>query len=62
MHKSRKDKPMNAYVASIIRNGTPFTIGKVLYFERTVRSSKYINGVYTKVLSVQRVKAREVSS
>ncbi len=58
MHKSRKDKPMNAYVASIIRNGTPMQIGKVLYFERTLRKRR--GTLITTV--VQRVKARAVSS
>lgn len=58
MHKSRKDKPMNAYTASIIRNGTPIQIGKVLYFERTL--TKRRGGMLVSV--VQRVKARAVSS
>ena len=62
-HVSRKTKPMNAYVADIIKHGTPFAIGKVLYFERYVTKSAFVDGKLTPIgVSVQRVKAREVSS
>ena len=62
-HKSRKDRPMNAYVANIIQQGTPFTIGKVLYFELQKPRSMFIDGKLTPIgVSTQRVKAREISS
>ena len=62
-HKSRKDRPMNWYVANIIQNGTPFTSGKTLYFEFAKPKVQFIDGELKQVgISTQRVKAREISS
>ncbi len=59
----RKDRPMNAYVANIIRIGTPFAIRKDLYFEYAKPKMAMINDKLVQIgVSVQRVKAREISS
>ncbi len=63
MAVSRKDKPMNAYVANIIKLGTPFQKGKVLYFEYAKPKQAFVDGKLVQVgVSIQRVKARELSS
>ena len=62
-HRSRKERPMNAYVANIISKGTPFTLGKTLYFEFAKPKSAFVDGKLKQVgASIQRVKAREISS
>ena len=62
-HVSRKARPMNAYVANIIKHGTPFQIGKVLYFEYAKPKMRMVKGKLVQIgVSVQRVKARELSS
>jgi hypothetical protein len=62
-HKSRKDKPMNAYVASIISKGTPFTVRDTLYFQYDKPRMAMVNDKLVQVgVSKQRVKARELSS
>ena len=60
---NRKDRPMNAYVANIIKHGTPFTIRNSLYFETYRPRMGKVNGE-VKVIGtiIQRVKARELSS
>lgn len=60
---NRKDKPMNAYVANIIKHGTPFTIRDSLYFETRRPRMGTVNGDVVIVgVIIQRVKARELSS
>ena len=54
---------MNAYVANIIRLGTPFSIRKDLYFEYAKPKMAMVKNKLAQIgVSVQRVKAREVSS
>ena len=60
---NRKARTMNAYVANIIRLGTPFAIRKDLYFEYAKPKMKMMKGKLTQIgVSIQRVKARELST
>ncbi len=55
------NKTMNAYVANIIRKGTPFAVGKVLYFEYAKPKMKMVKDKLVQVgVSIQRVRAREL--
>ncbi len=63
MKINRKDRPMNAYVANIIKQGKPFQLGKVLYFEYAKPKMAMVKNKLVQIgVSVQRVKARELSS
>jgi hypothetical protein len=59
---NRKDRPINAYVANVIKHGKPFTIGKTLYFEWRKPKIGLVDGKLAQIgSSVQRVKARGLS-